>query len=215
QVAGIRNSLNRSSGDIHPVESTVSNAYAIEVRAGVRGGGVRVTGRAGLADDVALDGEECRLRRQIGAALEIICDTTHAFPSHNQPRRIIGFNRRQHFQHRQGVGRIQAGDPILVNVHSGAVQVGVIRRAVGGQAILLQSGIGNDGSRCLIFVSADVHRAADNVRIAVQVGAADDIGVVAGVDARGVGLQATTPMSVVYELWVTGDVADTAGGHGR
>ncbi len=50
----------------------------------------------------------------------------------------------QHLQNRQGVGGIQAGDPILVNVHSGAVQVGVIRRAVGGQAILLEPGIGND-----------------------------------------------------------------------
>src|SRR5208282_6391904 len=57
---------------------SVSNAYAIEVRAGVRGGGVRVTGRAGLADNVALDGGEGRLRRQIGTALEIIRSRVHA-----------------------------------------------------------------------------------------------------------------------------------------
>src|ERR1039458_2163194 len=51
--------------------------------------------------------------------------------------------------------------------------------------------------------------------MAVQVGATDDIGVVAGVDAGGVGLQAQVAASVIHEQRRVGDVADAVGGHPR
>jgi hypothetical protein len=45
------------------------HADAIEERAGVDGGGIGESGRAGLANDVALDDGEGRLRGEIAAAL--------------------------------------------------------------------------------------------------------------------------------------------------
>ena len=57
--------------------------HPIEVWAGIRGGGVRVTGRALLTDNVALDGGEGRLRPQIGAALEEIGDVAHTLPAYH------------------------------------------------------------------------------------------------------------------------------------
>ena len=66
--------------------SQLLDADAIKIRAGVRSGGVRVTRRADLADDVALDGGECRLRRKIGAALEIIRSRVHTLPAYGHAR---------------------------------------------------------------------------------------------------------------------------------
>src|SRR5579864_640951 len=51
---------------------SVSNAHTIEVRRCTSSIGDRVTRRAGLADNVALNGGEDRLRRQIGDALKEI-----------------------------------------------------------------------------------------------------------------------------------------------
>ena len=73
--------------------------------------------------------------------------------------------------------------PFLLVVHTVANRVRIICRAVSWQAVLLKPGIGYDGSGRLIFISPDVHRAADNTRIAVEVNVRDDIGVVPGIDA--------------------------------
>ena len=114
----------------------------------------------------------------------------HALPAHDETRRIVRGRPAAALPRRTAaIGGIQAGNPFLPVVHAVAVGIGVIRRAVGGQAVLLEPGVGNDGSRRLIFISADVHRAADDARVAVQVGGAGDISIVAGIDAGGVGLQ--------------------------
>ena len=42
------------------------------------------------------------------------------------------------------------------------------------------------------FVGSNIYGATGNARIAIQVGAAGSVGIVAGIDARGVGLQAET-----------------------
>src|SRR5208282_6006602 len=54
-----------------------------------------------------------------------------------------------------------------------------------------------------------------DARVAVQVGTSDHIGVVVGVDAGGVGLQAQVAASVIHEQRRVGDVADTGVWHGR
>jgi len=62
---GGRKTKRRTAPTLH-----LLHADAIEIGAAIRGGGVRVTGAAGLTNDVALDGGERRWR-SIGAALEI------------------------------------------------------------------------------------------------------------------------------------------------
>lgn len=60
------------------------HADAIEIGTAVGRGCIRVTRRARLTDDVALNSCERRLRRKIGAALEIIRSRVHTLPSHDQ-----------------------------------------------------------------------------------------------------------------------------------
>ena len=54
------------------------HADPVEVWAAIGRGNVRVTGRTGLANEVALNGSE---GRKIGATLEIVRPCIHALPS--------------------------------------------------------------------------------------------------------------------------------------
>ena len=49
--------------------------------------GIRVTGRTGLPDNIALDGNE---GREIGAALQIIYNTAHALPRNRDVGNAVG-----------------------------------------------------------------------------------------------------------------------------
>jgi len=124
-----------------------------------------------------------------------------------------------------------------------AIRIGGICGAVGGQAVLLEPSVGNGRASTLIFVGTDVHRAADGAWVAAEVGGGCDVGVVARIDAVGVGLEAqitackvvgdgvaevgasvdargaATEAEVasgrVDEGRFVGDVPHTVGGHGR
>lgn len=65
---------------------TLLHADAIEIGNAIRGRGIGITRRAGLADDVALDGGESGLRREIGGALQIIGSICHALPANGHTR---------------------------------------------------------------------------------------------------------------------------------
>src|ERR1017187_527710 len=110
------------SGDVSPRSKGRSlHADAIEVGAAVRGAGVRETGGAGLADEVALQGGKGGWRGEIRGALEIIGARVHALPTPLHASDIVGGRRRQHGQHGRGIGWIQTGNPFLPVVHAGAI----------------------------------------------------------------------------------------------
>ena len=60
----------------------------------------------------------------------------------------------------------------------------------------------------MIFVSADVHGAANDARITGHIGGGGDASVISSIDARGVGLQLKITASRIYKSGVVGDVAD-------
>ena len=75
---------------------------------------------------------------------------------------------------------------VLINIQAPAQQNLKIHRVIiRWQAEFLQVRIGNDGRGRLIFVSADVHRAASNTGVAVKVSRHCDIDIIARVDAGG------------------------------
>ena len=67
----------------------LAHPHPIEERARADGIGVRATRNPPLTDNVALDGGEGRLRRQIGAELEKIGDVAHTLPAYHQPQRTV------------------------------------------------------------------------------------------------------------------------------
>ena len=93
---------------------------------------VQITRRAGLTNDVALNGGEGLLHVEIGATLEIVNSSVHALPSHGYAGNVFGGW--CEFQHGSDVGWICACNPLLPVVHAVAVRVGEIRRAICGQS---------------------------------------------------------------------------------
>ena len=76
---------------------------------------------------------------------------------------------------RHGIGGIGCGDPFLPIVPTVAVRVGEIGRAIGGQAVLLEPGVGDDRARSLelITIALDPHPIeewARPERVGVRVG---------------------------------------------
>ena len=61
--------------------------------------------------------------------------------------------------------------------------------------------------RRLELVSANVHRAASDARVAVLIRTGRRGGVGTGIDARRIGLQAQVALSLVHKKWCVGDVA--------
>ena len=59
--------------------------------------------------------------------------------------------------------------PFLPVVHAVAVGINEIRRAVGGQTVLLRPGVGENRAGRLKFIRAHVHRAAGDARVAIQI----------------------------------------------
>ena len=106
--------------------------------------------------------------------MEEINFPAHALPTDFQAGQVVG--RRKHFQNGQRVGGRGSGNPLLPVVQAVAVGVGEIRRAVRGQTVLLRPGVGENGRRRLILIRADVHRAASDAWVAVEVGAGGDVG---------------------------------------
>ena len=54
---------------------------------------------------------------------------------------------------------------------------------------MLEPGVGKLGGGVLKFVRADVHRAANDAGVSVEIHIGRDVGIVAGVDAGRVGLE--------------------------
>lgn len=148
---------------------------------------------------------------EIGGALEVVKDATGALPGDGDAGGVVRGRRRQHGQNGGGIGGVQASDPILIDVEACAIEVCKIHRAVYGQAVLLEVGVGDDGCGRLIFVRADVHGAAGDAGIAVEVGGAGDVNIVAGIDAGGSGLEMEVVSSLIYEERGVGDVSKTVG----
>ena len=186
------------------------HADAIEVWSAVRGRSVGKSRGASRAEKIAGDTGKGGRSKQVGAALEIIRPRVHALPRHFHTDEIGSDGCLHHREKGRRIGRVSAGDPLLPVVHAVAVGVHKIRRAVGGQAVILQPREGKHRSRRLIFVSAHVHRAADDARVAVEIGAVGHPSVVAGVDdgriGRGMIIAAET-----HERRRIGDVRPTAG----
>ena len=90
------------------------HADAIEIGDVIRGGSIGVTGRAGVADNIALDSREGRW--QISRALEVIQDATDALPGDRDATGVVGCGWRQHDEDGGWVGGVQAGDPILIHI---------------------------------------------------------------------------------------------------
>ena len=59
--------------------------------------------------------------------------------------------------------------PLLPIVQAVTVRVGGVRRAVGGQAVLLQPGVGDKDCRRLELVGAHVHRATGDARVTIEI----------------------------------------------
>jgi hypothetical protein len=57
----------------------------------------------------------------------------------------------------------------------------------------------------LILISANIHRAADDTRIAVEIGGCQNKGIIAGVDARRRGLEVVVAAGQIYECRFVGD----------
>jgi len=90
------------------------------------------------------------------------------------------------------------------------IEVGSIRVGVYGQAILLEPGVGNLADWRLILVSADVHRAADDARVAVKVDIGGHITVVSRIDAGRVELEMKIAPRQIHKERLIGDVVGTA-----
>src|SRR5207247_11455334 len=126
-----------------------------------------------------------------------VIQTVHAVQAHDQARRT-GAGAKQ-AQHGKGVGRVGAGAPLLPVVQTVNVRVDVIRRAIGGQTVIPQPRVGDERLRRLELVRTNVHRAADDARVAIQIRTGRRRGVGAGVDAGRVGLQAQVATGLVHE----------------
>ena len=81
----------------------MAHPHAIKERAGADRIGVRVTRRAGLAEDVALNSDLGRLCPKIGAAFDKIRPCVHALPCHYQTQRVVGGSGCQHHQIRRRI----------------------------------------------------------------------------------------------------------------
>ena len=156
------------------------DADAIKVRATVGGGGIGITGGARQAKNVGLDGGE---DGQIGGTPKVVKDATNALPAHGDAGGIIRGVWREHGEDGCGIGRVQSSDPVLIDIERGAIQAGVIHRAIGWQTVLLEPGIGDDGRWGLIFVSTHVHDSIYNPRVASEISGRLDICIIACIDA--------------------------------
>jgi hypothetical protein len=78
------------------------------------------------------------------------------------------------------------------------------------RVMLLLPGIGKDRSGRLKFIPANIHGATHGPRVAVEISCAPDVGIIPGIDAWGVGLEAQVgPPARVHEQRRAGDVAET------
>ena len=71
----------------------------------------------------------------------------------------------------------------MVIVHTIAVRVGGIDRGINGQIELLELGVGNHRNGRLKFICANVHRAANDARVAVEIGCVRDVRIIPSIDA--------------------------------
>ena len=123
---------------------------AVEEGAGADDIRVRESCRAWLSDDVGGERKERWLRSQVGAALGEVIQTAHALPTHDQAR--LSGDGAEQAQHGKCVGWVGANALLLPVVQTVTVRVGAIRRAIGGQTVLLQPCVGDEGLRRLELV---------------------------------------------------------------
>src|ERR1017187_1296619 len=170
------------------VHGSVTHPRAVKERSGPNCVGVRVGRRVRLTGDVRLQKRESRRVAKIGAALNEVGHPANALPGYGDPRSVGQTNGSQHLEYGRRVGRIGPGDPFLPVVHPVVIRVRVIRRAVREQTVLLEPADEFTQAWALELVGAHIRRAADDAGAAVEVRAAHHVNIVAGVDARRVGL---------------------------
>src|SRR6266566_6748183 len=107
------------------------------------------------------------MQAQVGASFNEVTAVADALPDDCHARGIS--SRVQQAQGRGGISRNRAGDPFLPVIHAVAIRIGVVGRAIGGQAVLLEPGDEGGELWRAEFISADVHRAANNTWVAVEV----------------------------------------------
>jgi len=183
------------------------HSHAVEVRGEARRIRVRVGRRARLSGNA--DGQRLESRQRpskVCAPLQGVTHSGRTLPSHSY---LGAVDRRcQQAQGGKGAGGLGEATPFLPVVQTIFIAVGVIRRTIGGQAVLLQP----RDKRRMELVGSNIHGAADDAREAAQIDYARGVGVVAGVDASGVGLQPQiAPAIGVQKQRVGVEVAQAAG----
>ena len=133
-----------------------------------------------------------------------------ALPRHSDAGGVVRRNGRGQPQDGERVGGIRSGNPFLPVAHAVAVRVRIVHQTVRRQSVLLQPGVGKDRGRRLELIRADVHRAAGDAEVAIEVVRAGGISVVAGIDARRTGLQVIIAAGLIDEQGRVGDVAGAA-----
>src|SRR5258708_12152998 len=103
-----------------------------------------------------------------------------------------------------------AATPSLPVVQTVAVGVGGIRRAVGGQAILLEPADEHAADSRLKFIGPNIDGATGDARAAVEVCAAGYESIIAGIDAWRVGFQPQISASQVHEHRRIVDIPEAA-----
>src|ERR1043166_8937122 len=140
-----------------------------------------------MSDDVTSNRGEGRWRREVRAALEVIGPVGHALPVDGDAGGASGDG--EQFQYGKEIGGVGSSYPFLPIARAITIEIRKIGGAIGGNAVLLEPGVGDSRGRILKLVGAEVHSAASDARVAVQINRVGNEVVVAGVDAGGIGLE--------------------------
>src|SRR5207244_3324728 len=89
-------------------------------------------------------------------------------------------------------------------VHAVAIRVCQCRGAVGVQTVLPEPGREAAQTSALKFIRADIHPAARDAEVAVEVGGARHVSIIAGIDAWGIGLEPQISCRLVDEQRLRG-----------
>src|SRR5581483_8269844 len=103
--------------------------------------------------------------REVGRALEEIANSIDALPRNGNARCV--HNRCRHQQYGTSIRRYGSRAPFLPIVQTVMVGVAEIRCAIGWQSVLLQPGVGNQGTWGGKLVSADINCAGDDAQVAI------------------------------------------------
>src|ERR1039458_2723673 len=153
-------------------ETLSLHTHAVEIRPAIGGRGVVVDGGAIEPGNIGLNGDEAT--DEVGGALKKITAGGNALPRDDDPVEVALRHGGVHGQDGGGIGGIRAGDEFLPVIHAITIGVEKIGAAVGGKTVLLRPQVAEHGSGIGELVTANVHGAADNARVAVKVRGSDN-----------------------------------------